>query len=89
MPRPEELNISAPPAGRFIQPSIHHTVQPDFKLRLYDILVEPVLSYGALWHRTRADGFANVRFTHTLYPDPIPIKFHSLYSQACQELAQW
>ena len=24
----------------------HHIVQPDFKLRLFDILVEPVLSYG-------------------------------------------
>lgn len=24
----------------------HHVVQPDFKLRLFDILVEPVLSYG-------------------------------------------
>jgi len=28
----------------------HHIVQPDFKLRLFDILVEPVLSYGCqIW----------------------------------------
>ena len=28
----------------------HHIVQPDFKFRLFDILVEPVLSYGCqIW----------------------------------------
>jgi hypothetical protein len=28
----------------------HHIMQPDFKLRLFDILVEPVLSYGCqIW----------------------------------------